>query len=125
MLIIINRLGIIGIFYAFLPLIAGGSLGTLVGQVLKPSQHQSTNTALEERARRAGVPVKPKGSPAVAIAIMLVSLLGLHAVTWLVFRWLLRRRVGGVSESYWKVVYGAAYGLGLLFGIIFVATSKV
>ena len=126
MIIIINRLGIIGVFYALLPVMAGGSMGTLLGQLVRPSQQQSTtSSALEERARRAGVQVRPKASPVVAIAVTLIGLAVLHAITWFVFRWLLRRRVGGVSEAYWKVVYGGAYGLGLVFGIIFVVTSKV
>ena len=122
MIIIINRLGIIGLFYAALPLFAGLWVSFLVGSIVMATKAPAADSALVARSA-SGRPMRaqPRGpSHAAAIVTNLFLCAGLHVASWFMWRSLVRKQTGGISTGGWNAIYGTTYLLGIAFGAVVV-----
>jgi len=120
MLIIINRLGIIGLFYAFIPMIAGSQLSFFVGSLIGPSSASTDGTEIRRSA--SGKPMKPAKQPsrAAGMAISFVLCAGLTAWAWFIRKSVIANERGGFSAGAWNAIIGGAYLLGVVFGAIMI-----
>lgn len=130
MLFIIPRSGVIGLLFAILPVMAGISAGTLIGSLIKGATtpapaHAPTNasnTSTPQRPTPKPIAARQAGSAFAAILCTLIPFLGFHAGAWAVYRKAMRDYKSEQSPGYWRAVFGGAYGVGFVMGLIMLLT---
>jgi hypothetical protein len=126
MLIFIPRSGAIGLLFAILPVLAGISAGTLIGGLIKPSPAKAP--AVQPASTGSPQRPTPKPLPRQESNIFLgllcagLPLIAFHAGALWVYRKAMRDYTAEQSPGYWKTVFGGAYAVGLVMGLIFVLT---
>src|SRR5205823_1252527 len=126
MIIILNRLGIIGLIFAILPVLAGTTIPFVIGSIVSPPRttpapvsrtNPTPNSQRTQAAREAGARFG-------GLLCSLVMLAIWHIAAFFTLRWVKARGAGGASEAFWNAVYGGAYALGIVFGCIALFTMK-
>ncbi len=124
-----NRLGVVGLLFSLLPVMAGFSLGSLIGAIVSPSKTPPPPVPRTPAARpNASTPqnAPPAGAQASraagALLCSVIPFLLFHAATWFAFKKVTRDRTEGTSVGFWRAVFGGAYVLGLVLGLVLVFT---
>jgi hypothetical protein len=126
MIIILNRLGIIGLIFAILPVFAGTTIPFLIAAIVSPPKtapapvsrtNPSPSAQRNQSAREAGARFG-------GIMCSLVMAALWHVAAFFTLRWVKSRHAGGASDGFWNATYGGAYALGIVFGVIALFTMN-
>jgi hypothetical protein len=127
MLIFIPRSGAIGLLFSILPVMAGFSTGSLIGSLVKPATTPSAtrapanNTGAAQRPTPKPLP-RQQPNPFLGFICAALPFLVFHAAAVAVYRKAMRDHTAEQSVGYWRAVFGGAYAVGLVMGLILVFT---
>jgi hypothetical protein len=131
MLIFIPRSGVIGLLFSILPVMAGFSTGSLIGALAKPATTPASTrmpAAQPADANGAARPTPkplPRQEPNVLLGLLCAGLpfVLFHAAAIAVYRKAMRDYTAEQSPGYWRAVFGGAYAVGLVMGLILVFST--
>ena len=129
MLIFIPRSGVIGLMFSILPVLAGFSTGSLIGALARPSSTPARAPAVPPAdagsTQRPTPKPLPRQEPNPFLGLLCAGLpfLLFHAGAIAVYRKAMRDYTADQSAGYWRAVFGGAYAVGLIMGLILVFST--
>ena len=129
MLFIIPRSGVIGLLFAILPVMAGFTAGSLIASLIKgattaePAHVTSAGGANTSGTSTAQRPAphqiaRQTGSAFTGFLCALLPLIAFHVAAWAVYRKAMRDYTTEQSPGYWRGIFGGAYAVGFVMGLI-------